>query len=186
MTGEHVPLTHETHDPEPKRKISRLDSNALIQGLERLRERIEERLERLEAVARERAQRAVPERSELEQRLQQRIHELEEAQHRLWAQAERRDQEWRVAVEQLEGDRTLLAEAWELLERERLEGGAALHPAHPQGGIRLPQGERTATPARARPELADPGSDQVAHAILKQFQALRNDVRRNARQRGSR
>jgi len=181
MTGENVPATNENHDHDSKRRISRVDTNALIQGLERLRECVEQRLNRLEAAAREQAALVVPEPSELERKLQQRIAEYEEAQLRLRAQAERREQEWRTALEQIEGDRKLLAEAWERLERERLEGMAAA-----QGVGRSPLAERGSTPLlRPRPDLADTANDQVEHAILKQFHALRNDVRRNARQRGS-
>jgi hypothetical protein len=183
MTGEYRAVTNENHEPDPKRRISRVDASTLIQGLEQLRECFEHRLGRLEAAARERTVQPAADRSELEQMLQQRINEIEEAQLRLRAQAERRDQEWQSALEQLEGDRALLAESWERLERERLDGVAAA-PAQAAG--RRPAAERTtAPPVRHRPDPADPVDDHVAHAILKQFQVLRNDVRRNARQRGS-
>src|SRR4051812_49712422 len=103
MTAEYRAATNENHDPDPKRKISRLEANTLIQGLERVRECIEERLGHLEAAARERTAEPVADRSELEQVLQQRINEYEEAQLRLRAQAERREQEWRAAPEQPAG-----------------------------------------------------------------------------------
>ena len=183
MTGEYRATTNDNHDPDPKRKISRVDANTLIQGLERVRECFEQRLGRLEAAARERTVEPVADRSELEQMLQQRINEYEEAQLRLRAQAERREQEWQTALEQLEGDRALLADSWERLERERIEGVTA---AAPPVTSRLPVAERSSTPpVRPRPDPADAGDDHVAHAILKQFQVLRNDVRRNAKQRGS-
>lgn len=182
MTGEYRAVTTETHEPEPKRKIARVDANTLIQGLERVRECFEQRLGRLEAAARERTVQPVADRSELEQTLEQRIHEYEEAQLGLRAQVERHDQEWRTALEQLEGDRALLAESWERLERERIEGSAAT----PHAASRVPVADRSkAPPVRPRPDPAGPDDDHVAHAILKQFQVLRNDVRRNARQRGS-
>jgi DNA repair exonuclease SbcCD ATPase subunit len=188
MIGENVPPGSEDHDHDrdhdPKRRISRPDSNALIQGLERLREIIEQRLARLESVARER-ERAVPpvlDRSELEQKLQQQIASYEEAQLRLRAQAERREQEWRTSLEQLERDRQLLADAWERLEHERIAGEA---PAEGPASSRPRTAERASTPQpRPRPEVADPANDSVTLGILKQFQALRNDVRRNSRQRG--
>jgi hypothetical protein len=189
MTGENLAATNENHEGDPKRRISRLDSNALIQGLERLRECFEQRLVRLEALARERVAQPAPvpfpDRTELELQLQQRIAEIEEAQLRLRTQAERREQEWRAALEQIEGDRALLAEAWEQLERERVEAPAA--PAS-QAPRRAPAGttERgLTTPVRSRPEPAEAANDHVAHTILQQFQALRNDVRRNARPRRS-
>jgi hypothetical protein len=185
MTGENFPPRGENPDPDPKRRISRIDSNALIQGLERLRECVEQRLVRLESVARERAAAPAHQPSELEQELQHRIAEYEEAQARFRTQAERREQEWRAAVEQLEGDRKLLAEAWERLERERIETPAA---APGTGPGRAPAAGREAAPPerpRPRPETADPAQDSVTLAILQQFHTLRSDVRRNARRRGT-
>ncbi len=183
MTGEYRAATHENHDPDPKRKISRVDANTLIQGLEQVRECFEQGLGRLEAAARERTEQPVANRSELEQTLERRINEYEEAQLRVRAQAERHEHEWRDALEQLEGDRALLAQSWERLERERIEGVAA---ASPQAAGRRPVAERsTNVPVRRRSEPIDAADDHVAHAILKQFQVLRNDVRRNAKKRGS-
>jgi hypothetical protein len=187
MTGENLAATNENPEGDPKRRVSiaRLDSNALIQGLERLRDCFEQRLVGLEAMARERAVPPVLDRTELELKLQKRIGEIEEAQLRLRHQAERREQDWQATLEQLEGDRVLLAEAWERLERERAEAPAA---AAPQANRRAPAalGERGQTPpARPHIEPVDTTNDHVAHTILKQFQALRNDVRRNARTRGS-
>jgi hypothetical protein len=75
------------------------------------------------------------------------------------------------ALERLEHDRRQLAEAWERLERERvaaIAGGHAVAPVAPVAG----------PPAAPRPEAAGP--DPVERAILRQFQALRHDVRRNA------
>jgi hypothetical protein len=184
MIGENGQSRDENHDHDTKRKMSRLDSNALIQGLERLRESVEQKLYRLETLARERAAEAVPDAPELDLRLKQRIADFEEAQLRLRAQTERREQEWRTALEQIESDRKLLAEAWEQLENERLEETASTRT---QQAGRPPLASRgNAPPLRPHPEVVDPSNDQVAHAILKQFHALRNDVRRNARQRGAR
>jgi DNA repair exonuclease SbcCD ATPase subunit len=189
MTGEHLPLTNDHLDNDPKRRASRPDTNALIHGLERLRDCIEQRLSRLEALARERAAGAVPtptpEYSELERSLQRQISEYQEAQVRVRAQADRHEQEWRSALEQLENDRRLLADAWERIERERIEAVAATTA---QGPGRPSPAERTQAPARPRPrprdEVADPANDSVTQAILQQFHALRNDVRRNSKQRG--
>jgi DNA repair exonuclease SbcCD ATPase subunit len=185
MTAENVSHRNENHDAEPKRRISRLDSNALIRGLERLRERVEQRLVRLEAVAVERAVAPAHDPSELEQKLQRRIADIEEAKVQLRAAAERREQEWQTAFEQLEGDRKLLAEAWDRLERERIETVPTTQGLAPG---RLPMAGREAAPLerpRPRPEMADPAHDSVTLAILQQFQTLRSDVRRNARRRGT-
>src|SRR4051812_12193571 len=99
MTGENGPSTTDHHEHDPRRRIARGDSNALIQGLERLRECVEGRLEGLERAARERAAPPAMAPSELEQRLQQRIAEHEEAQLHLRTLADRRDQEWQAALE---------------------------------------------------------------------------------------
>src|SRR3982750_3921953 len=96
MIRENGQSRDEHQDNDTRRKITRLDSNPLIQGLERLRECVEQRLHRLEALARERAATPVLDAPELERRLQQRIAEFEEAQLRLRAQAERRELEWRT------------------------------------------------------------------------------------------
>jgi DNA repair exonuclease SbcCD ATPase subunit len=184
MTGEYIPPGGEDHDHGPKARIPRPDSIALIQGLERLRDVVDQRLARIETLARERAAPPASSRSDLEKKLQQQIADYEEAQRRLIAQAERREQEWQLSLEQLEEDRKLLAEAWDQLERERIENGAGVDgqaPGQPR------QAERAATqPARPRPrpEMADPANDSVTLGILQQFQALRNDVRHNSKRRG--
>jgi hypothetical protein len=201
MTGENLAANNEHPEGDPKRKVSiaRLDSNALIQGLERLRDCFEQRLVRLEAMARERAVPPVLDRTELELKLQQRIGEFEEAKVRVRLQAERREQEWQAALEQLEGDRALLAEAWDRLERERIEAPDPARSLSPwervaEGRVRAgaPPGATASGSDRLRtsaqptpPEPNDATEDHVAHTILKQFHALRKDVRRNARPRGS-
>jgi hypothetical protein len=179
MTGENIPPTREAHDQDSRRRTSRLDSNALIQGLERLRECFERRLGQLEAAVRERATRPIPVVTQLERELQRRINEYEEAQRRLRSQADRQEQGYREALEQVEGDRKLLAEAWEQLERERIE---AMSAAPVQG--RSSASVRSESAPRPRTEMAESAHDGISHAILQQFHALRDDVRRNARRRG--
>jgi hypothetical protein len=184
MTGDNSPPTNENQGNDPRRRLPRLDPNALILGLERLRECVEQRLKSLEMAARRHAATTPREPSQLERELHQRIAEHDEAQVRSRMQTERREHEWRVALEQLEGDRKLLADAWERLERERLE---AIATAQTQGASRAPVLEHGAVvPVRAGPEAIDQGNDVLSQAVLKQFQALRNDVRRNARQLGPR
>ena len=101
--AENVPPSNEHHDHDPKRRIPRPDANALIQGLERLREHVEQGLIRLEATARERAAAPADATSELERKLRKSIAEYEETQQRFRAQVERREHEWRTALDQLEG-----------------------------------------------------------------------------------
>jgi len=104
---------------------------------------------------------------------------LEAAQARLQAEAKRREQDYQAALQQLDADRRLLAEAWERLEQEQLEtpvvAAAAATPA-------TPASERPAAPRPA----ADPASEAVTRSILQQFQSLQGDVRRNARERKGR
>jgi hypothetical protein len=117
--------------------------------------------------------------------------ELDETERRLYAQAERQEKEWSASLTQLEADRRLLAEAWERVERERIAHTGASEPhhhSHAQG-----QGPQQGAPATlphvgamvtARSAAADSDPNYpVAQAILRQFQTLCSDVRRNAEKR---
>lgn len=96
----------------------------------------------------------------------------------LRARVEALEAERDEAFERLEHDRRQLAEAWERLERERVAalaaGRGAAAPA-PAVGPPTPAAE-----PRPAPRPAADGPDPVEQAILRQFQALRHDVRRNA------
>jgi hypothetical protein len=162
--------------------------SALIQRLQWLRERVLERLDSLESLARARSAStpSAGESSELEQALERKRADLEETERRLRAQAERQEQEWSASLTQLEADRRLLAEAWERVERERVACFSASEPHHhnhPQGQGPL-RGAPTARPhtgtlVTARSADPDP-NHPVAQEILRQFQTLCSDVRRNA------
>ena len=169
---------------------------ALIQDLRRLRQWALERLDSLEARARQRPAPAAAAggMAALEPALQQRLAELEEARRRLCAEAERQEKEWGTALAQLEADRRLLAEAWERLERHRIEGlGASERPPHhphaqgpgsPRGAVAACPHPATTAPAPARAVRSDPDpNNPVAEAILRQFQTLCRDVRCNAETR---
>jgi DNA repair exonuclease SbcCD ATPase subunit len=154
--------------------------------LGRLRDLIQKRLDQIEALAREylesTATRDGVETSEQEQALLRRIAELEEANQRIRTQAERHEQDWQKAFEQLEEDRKLLADAWERLERERIEGH--VEPGHARGA-RPALSDRPAAP-KVRSETSGTPDDSVTQAILQQFHRLRSDVRRTANQRKAR
>jgi hypothetical protein len=104
-------------------------------------------------------------------------------------ESKRRQEECQTSIEKLENDRRLLAEAWERLERERIDGAStggshALTHSHSHAHAHAPQRpavvvQQAAAPA-FRPAVAVEANDVVAHAILKQFQALRSDVRKTA------
>jgi hypothetical protein len=172
MTREPIATTGNSPEAGARRRPARPEATPLVQGLEALRGR----LDRIEALAIERADAAPPgEPSEAERALRQKVAELEERLGRAQAEARRRDQEWKAALEQLEGDRKLLAEAWERLERERIDAaGAPAAAPRPYAPHPAP-----AVPVAARPAVTTEADEAVAHAVLKQFQALRGDVRRN-------
>ncbi|MDR3632953.1 MAG: hypothetical protein P4L84_03900 [Isosphaeraceae bacterium] len=191
MPNETLPTPRAASALEAKGASFRQETAALAGGLERIRATVLERLDKVETALRERASRAPVEESQLSERdselrrraaelqqrqteLQQRTAELEEAQRRLRAERDRWENERATLLEQLEHDRILLAEAWERLEREKLE-----HPDGPSAPSRNANTERV--PARvARPVVASDDENPVAQAILRQFQAVRRDVRRNA------
>jgi hypothetical protein len=184
MTGDQVPPASEPHVTEPRRRAPRPGALPALVDLERLRDVIQKRLDQIEALARERLE-MVPtaaEDPEREQALLRQVADLEAANDRFRDQAERHEQEWRTALAQLEEDRKLLADAWERLESERIEGHVD------------PTIARAARPAPAeRPTLPQVRSgssgtpdDSVTQAILQQFHLLRSDVRRTANQRKAR
>jgi hypothetical protein len=161
---------------------------AAIEDLRRLRQRVLERLDAIEALARRRPASAV-ESADLaacERMLRQKEAELEEARRQLRAEAERQAKEWADALEQLDADRRLLADAWDRLERERLEGhGGSEGRLRRQARTLGPTGVTASAPAgAAAPARIDAEPDNpVARAILRQFEALGRDVRSAAEAR---
>jgi hypothetical protein len=181
-----------TRGPESRSSPERAHSAPceLFQSLQWLRERVLERLDSLEALARQRTA-AEGESAELARNLVLKKTELEETERRLCAQAERRENDWNASLSQLDADRRLLAESWELLERERIASCGASEPHH-QGRGQSPGPRKSAPPAPpqsgvlATTQSATHHLDQncpVTQAILRQFQTLCGDVRRNAEER---
>jgi len=161
--------------------------------LQRLRERMLERLDSLETLARQRSASApaAGESAGLERALERKLADIEETERRLRTEAERQEKEWIASLAQLEADRRLLAEAWERVEQDRIAYSSAAEPHHrshvqgpgQQNGVRatLPH---AGTLVRARSAAADSDPNQpVARVILRQFQTLCSDVRRNAEER---
>lgn len=176
----------------------RPETAVLANGLERIRAAVLERLDKVETAVRERAAAAPiaePElierdadlrrrAAELQQRqteVQQRAAEMEETQRRLRTERDRWENERASLLEQLEHDRRLLADAWERLEQEKLDhpdrpaADAAFAPAPARNG----HSERN-VPRVVRAVVASDDENPVAKDILRQFQAVRRDVRRNA------
>jgi hypothetical protein len=161
-----------------------------IQNLRSLREWVLERLDSLETLARQRSASA-PAGEDIaarERTIAQKLIDLEETECRRRAQTDRQEKEWSAALTQLEADRRLLTEAWERVERERIEyvSVSKLDP-HAHAQARSP---RRGTPAalphvsplvQAQSDAADSDLDGPAsQAILRQFQTLCVDVRRSA------
>jgi hypothetical protein len=181
--------------PEPRAWPASAHSapSALIESLQRLRDRVLERLDSIETLARQRSASApgAAERAGLERTLERKLADIEETERRLRTQAERQEKEWIASLTQLEADRRLLAEAWERVEQDRI---AYANPAEPQHrGHAQGQGPQNGVPAArphagflvaARSAAGDSEPNQpVAQAVLRQFQTLCSDVRRNAEER---
>jgi len=162
---------------------SHLASPDWIHGLEELRSSVISRLLAIEDLARKRSSASSPELTRLVQSLKDRIAELELDRSRLRADVERGDGDWKRQLAQFETDRQLLAEAWERLERERVEAGG--HPP-PGGAKQAPAVHRprpqedgpTHTLSLARSVSGGETGNPVAETILRQFQVLCGDVRR--------
>ena len=82
----------------------------------------------------------------------------------------------------MEEDRRLLADAWDRLERERIEGHveATVARASPPTPADPPAAPRVLSATSGTPD------DSVTQAILQQFQVLRADVRRTANRKTAR
>jgi hypothetical protein len=167
--------------------------SALIQSLQSLRERVVERLDSLEtlALAQSASAQAAGASADLDRTLELKLAELAESERRLDDQAARQEKEWSASLIKLESDRRLLAEAWERIERERIAGSSPSETHHhgraqgqgPQKGAHtnLPHAGALVT---ARSAAADSEANSpVTQAILRQFQTLCSDVRRNAAER---
>jgi len=177
--------------PEPARRYQ----DAAIERLLRLRERVLERLDAIQVLANQACEPSSrpPELERLEQTLRQGMSELEEARRQCRDEIERRQAEWNARLIELEADRHSLAEAWERVERERIEapaavsGGATPHlhaPIANAGTRRAWNAMGAATPGSAASEHHP--SNPVAQAILREFQTLSRDVRSNTAARSER
>lgn len=161
MTG--PPRTNsESRDP-----FSQSERAEVIAALERIRELVHGHLERFAAAS------GVGER---EQALVARVAELEREAERASAELNQHRIEWEADLQRLEADRRLLADAWDAIERERIASRAPTHNATPTSAV-APAAEGSIRPRAA---AAD---DPITRAMLQQFQALKQDVRRNAARR---
>jgi len=176
--------------PDPSATAVTADAVELIRGLERLRGALLRRLDRLEAAAAADSSRASdpprgpdPAAVARDRDLRERAAALVAAEARAADRQRDRDREWDEQLDRLDADRRLLAEAWERLERREVEAPAhARAHAHAHHPGTDPEPPKARPPSPAPVPAGDPGADDpVALAILRQFQALKSDVRRNAR-----
>lgn len=185
MTGKTVQTSSAPREPRTRRAAApRPEAAALVQGLERLRDSLIRRLEQIETLALEQATLLEQDSTEREQVLRERVFSLEAAQARLQAEGKRREQEWQTVIEQLEADRKLLADAWERLEQQQIAAPQPQAQAQRASAAERPAAVAATTPYR--PIAADEPDDPVTRTILRQFQALKSDVRRNAKGRNGR
>lgn len=170
---------NETRNTRPRSGTGGPSPSELVAALDRLQDLLVRRLERLAELAAEWSEQAGFTPSEREEALRERVVALEASQARLQAELRRREQEWRDLLDSLEDDRRLLADAWERLEREQT---TERPPPASRPASAVPTPEHVATAVhRPAPGLAD---DHVAREVLRQFQALKADVRRNAGRAG--
>jgi hypothetical protein len=152
--------------------------SALIEGLERIRERFHRHLDAIEALAREQIPPGMQDVLRLEDELRHKAGELESAQLQMQSRIDRWERERQEMIEKIEHDRRLLAEAWERLEREQIKNVAATPVRDPVRETSAPAAQ--AAPAPMRSSVDSDHDQPVAEEILRQFQSLRRDVRRTA------
>ena len=173
----------DTHDsarfmPRPSRSAA---EPIPLQTLEQLRERVHRRLDQIQDLLRERLAGTVADESEVNSC--RRIAELEEAVETAKSETRRAERERVDTLVKLEQDRCLLAEAWERLERERIDfeaGRAQVASAANPSPRTLSSAANFPPRAPVRSASSAPGDDSVERAVFQQFQALKRDVRRKA------
>lgn len=168
-------LANDSRGPRVRPGVARNDPTVLAEGLDRLREAILQRLNALEALAGEQIEGAGVPSSDRERALREKVATLEASHARLHAEFRRREQEWEDNLAQVEHDRKLLTEAWERLEQEQADVTVQAEPDNHAG-----HPGRPAAPVAA-PTVYQPSGDSVTTAILREFEALRGDIRRNAK-----
>ena len=166
---------YEFRDDTASGPASPVSAARLLTHLEAARESLHGGLDRIEALARQRLASLPPPDDETGERLR----EVEQARAHFKAEADLWEQTRRSQIAELEHDRRLLAEAWERLERSQVEGHGSSRAATTGGAPVVLVDPQPARRATATTE----GESEVSQAILRQFEALRRDVRRSATER---
>ena len=153
----------------------------LVNNLEELRGCVLRRLESIEELARRCSDGPSIEITRTEQMLKQRIKELELERSRTCSDAALDQPVDKQLLTQLENDRQLLADAWERLERERIDAlgaGASTRPTQPVQHPHPIEGQAAHGSPLPRFAAGTETANPVAESILRQFQTLCSDVRR--------
>jgi hypothetical protein len=168
----------------------RAGSRAFCDDLQALRDCVLQRLDSIEGLARRRLGAPSAETIRLEQSLKQKIEELEHEKSRLRGGLEEKESTCRRLITELESDRQLLTEAWERLERERIDStvagsdhGSPAHRLRPSDRVVAPVSPTPTPPPKAATNVDS--ANPVSDTILRQFQTLCSDVRRTADSRCS-
>jgi DNA repair exonuclease SbcCD ATPase subunit len=147
-------------------------ASAVTAEIERIRASVHHWIDQIEHGLRDRPGDPVADR---ERQLAQEQEELEHNRQVLQGEIERRAHEWEALLEALERDRQLLADAWERLESEQLAvAGSSRAAAH---AVTVDSSPVSRADAPRSPTETDTA---VSRAILRQFEALRQDVRTQA------
>ena len=176
MTGKTAPGSGEPANALP-------DPSPPVLGLARLRDALDRGLDRIEAIALEQAASLQQDAPDRERALREQVEVMGATVARLQAEATRREQQWQAGLQQLESDRRLIADAWERLEQAQVDAPQRSNADAERPATAPPPAPAEPVPRQSADETAD---DPVTRAILRQFQALQGDVRRNARGRNGR
>ncbi|WP_165224507.1 hypothetical protein [Aquisphaera insulae] len=154
-----------------------------IRDLEELRRTLLLRIQLIEDQARKRPSGGA-ESTRAEAEFRRKVEELERERDRLLEDSENQATNWKERLERLEDDRKLLSDAWQKLERERIEAAGA-----GRGRQRASSSSQVTPPVAAghqdRTRDGSAAANPVAESILRQFQTLCQDVRRASDMRGS-
>jgi hypothetical protein len=172
---------------EPRRKQRRMKPgqqtlpSGLARDLEELRTCVLRRLESIEELARRCSAVSPGDVGLTEQMLKQRLDELELERSRACPDLFGDEPGNSEFLTKLENDRHLLAEAWERLERERIDAvmaGSAARKAQHAHHAHSAEGHATHTIPMPKTSVSVETANPVAESILRQFQTLCRDVRR--------
>lgn len=144
--------------------------------LETLRQEIDRRLAQIEELVLKRRGSA-----ERTRELERKLAEVERSRRARDDQLKRWEAERQAILDELEHDRSLLAEAWNRLEQEETRRSSRPERSDRRDVRRVDKNESITPKATVQAVAATPvEEDHVAQSILRQFRSLQRDVRRIA------